>query len=61
MQRRYRERRANERRDPFDIRVGLDRTIEGLWLAAVVLVPLAFGPPQWFAFFDVRIFGNRPI
>ncbi len=27
--------------------------IEALWLATIVLVPLTFGPPGWFAFFDV--------
>jgi O-antigen ligase/Flp pilus assembly protein TadD len=26
--------------------------IEGIWLAAVLLIPLAFGPPDWFAQFD---------
>ena len=32
---------------------GLGTSIELLWLAAVVLVPLTFGPPDWSAFFDI--------
>jgi O-antigen ligase len=31
----------------------LDSVIEALWLVSVILVPLTFGPPESFSFFDV--------
>ena len=34
------------------LRSWIDGVIESSWLAAVVLVPLVFAPPGWFAFFE---------
>ena len=34
-------------------RAAPDAVIEALWLVAIVLVPLTFGPPESFAFADV--------
>ena len=37
----------------LSIRLGVARAIEGLWLVAVGLVPVVFGPPQFLFFVDV--------
>ena len=36
-----------------ETRLWLVRLIEVAWLSAVILVPLAFAPPGWFAFFEI--------
>jgi hypothetical protein len=36
-----------------DVRRWNDRLIEALWLLPIVLVPLLFAPPGWFAYFEV--------
>jgi hypothetical protein len=43
-----------------DIRAVLDRFIEASWLAAVLLIPILFSPPGWFAFFETpKVAGIR--
>ena len=38
---------------PADVRRLLGHGIESTWLAAVLFVPLIFGPSGWFSFFEL--------